>query len=346
MSLASPRVAVILPVYNAEKYIADAIRSVLGQTFTDLHLIVIDDGSTDRSGAIIDGFSDPRLRLIRLAANRGLVTALNTGIAQSASEFIARMDADDVSLPRRFDRQVAFLDSHPDVMMCGTWTRQFGFETGVRRPPVEPPHVRARLFFGFAISHPSIMMRRAFLDHHDLRYREECRHVEDYDLFLRAAAIGDLANLPEVLLQTHRHGDQVSVVHVQKQRRIETRLKAEQLRRLLPDATDEDAVFHAALLEEETPVPEFPRAEQWLVRLGEANRAGGLYDVKAFDEELYGAFNRLHARADVGLAEIRAFWRSPLASASGRRAADTARLCARAVQRLPRRLGRVVFKRV
>src|SRR5437016_3101798 len=103
-----PRIAVVLPVYNAEQYIGAAITSVLAQTFTDFELVVIDDGSEDRTGEVLTGFSDPRLRVLRFPENRGLVSALNAGIRESASEFIARMDADDICMPLRFERQVAF----------------------------------------------------------------------------------------------------------------------------------------------------------------------------------------------------------------------------------------------
>ncbi|MDO8793583.1 MAG: glycosyltransferase family 2 protein [Vicinamibacterales bacterium] len=345
MSLASPRIAVILPVYNAEAYVAEAIRSVLEQTYTDFRLIVIDDGSTDRSLQIVNGFSDPRVQLIRLAANQGLVSALNTGIAESASELIARMDADDVCLPGRFERQVAFLDAHPNVMICGTWTEVFGTQTCVRRPPSDPRRIQARLFFGFAMDHPSIMLRRAFLERHDLGYREEYRHVEDVDLFVRASACGDLANVPEVLLRTRAHDTEISAIHVNEQVDTEARLRIDLLRQLMPAATAEDAAFHVAMLEEEIPVSAFPGAEQWLARLGDTNRGAARYDVHAFNRELYGVFWCLHAKADLGIAEVVAFWRSPIASHSGRRVLDTMRLCGQAGHRFIRRVGRAVLGR-
>ena len=321
---------------------AEAIRSVLSQTYADFQLIVVDDGSTDRSRKIVERFTDPRLRLIRFDANQGVVAALNTGIAESDSEFVARMDADDVCLPRRFDRQVALLDSRPNVMMCGTWTRQFGDQTAVRRPPSDPRQVRARLFFGSAIGHPTIMTRRAFLDRHDLRYREEYPHVEDFDLFFRASALGDLANVPEVLLLNRAHGGEVTVVHQVEQARTENRLRVDQLRLLLPDVTVEEGVFHIAVLDGAIEAAALPRAEQWLLRLNDANRMRGLYDSGAFRRELRWLFRRLHvATGALGLRDIVSAWRSPLVEGYRDRITGSTGLLARAAARPVRRIWRL-----
>ncbi len=315
---------------------------MLDQTYTDFHLIVVDDGSTDRSRSIAEAFSDPRVLLIRSDVNLGVVAALNRGIAESASEFVARMDADDVCLPRRFERQVALLDAHPNVMLCGTWTRQFGDETSVRRPPADPAQVRARLFFGSAIGHPTIMTRRAFLERHGLQYREECRHVEDFDLFFRASALGDLANVPEILLLNRAHDGEVTVLHQQEQVRTETRLRVEQLRLLVPDVTNEESVFHVAVLDGAIPASDLSRAEQWLVRLGEANRTRGLYDPAAFRRELRWLFRRLHVATNaLGLSDIASGWWSPLADGYRDRLTDAAGLLARAAVRPIRRIGRI-----
>ncbi len=322
---------------------AEAIRSVLAQTYADFQLVIVDDGSTDRSSAIIDGFSDPRIQRIRLPGNRGLVTALNTGIAQSASEFVARMDADDVCLPRRFERQVALFDAHPNVVMCGTWVQQFGDETGVRRPPVEPRQVRAALFFCFALDHPSVMMRRSFLDRHGLLYRDEFRHVEDFDLYFRAAALGDLANVPEILLRTRAHDEEISVIHVQEQIRTEARLRIEQLRLLLPEATEEEGVFHIAVLDNAISSSALPRAVRWLIRLRDANRARGLYEPVAFRRELRWLFRRLHvATGALGVRDVVACWRSPLADGYQDRLATTAGVLVRSAVRPGRRVWRSV----
>lgn len=311
----TPRLAVLLPVYDGEKYVAEAIRSILDQTFADFDLIAIDDGSTDRSREILDGFSDSRLRIIRFPEHRGLVTALNRGIRGSRSELIVRMDADDICMPQRFERQVAFMNAHPEIAVCGTWTRQFGDKGGVLRPPIEPEQIRARLFFEWAMDHPSIMMRRAFLDRHKLGYDDEFRHVEDLDFFLRASALGNLANVPEVLMRTRAHAGETSIVHRREQAQTEARLRVRQLRLLMPLVTKMEEEFHIRIMSGELDPSNLPRAEQWLLRLDQANRERALYDGASFQRELRRQSYRLHAQAiGAGPLVLTSYRHSPLAA--------------------------------
>ena len=323
-----PRIAVVLPVYNGEKYLAEAVRSVLAQTFTDFELLAIDDGSTDRTAEVLSAFSDSRLRVLRLPEHRGLVEALNCGIRESRSELIARMDADDICLPRRFERQVAFLDAHPEVALCGTWTRQFGNGArAVSRPPVESKQIRARLFFGWAMDHPSIMMRRALLERHGLAYDDAFRHVEDFDFFIRASELTEVANLPEVLLRTREHDHNVSRVYRKEQVRTEARLFARQLRSLIPGATDEQEDFHVRIAATAIVASDLSRAHQWLLHLNEVNRASARYDAEAFRSELHRRSYDLHARAiRAGFTVLTSYWTSPLAGNTDNRVLECAAL--------------------
>jgi glycosyltransferase involved in cell wall biosynthesis len=116
-----PRISVVMSVYNGEKYLRQAIESILQQTYTDFEFIIIDDGSTDSSREIIQSYDDKRIRLVINEQNIGLTKSLNKGIRLAKGEFIARMDADDISLPQRFEKQVAYLDSHPEVGVLGTY---------------------------------------------------------------------------------------------------------------------------------------------------------------------------------------------------------------------------------
>ena len=115
-----------MPAYNAEKYINEAIDSILAQTFTDFEFIIIDDGSTDSTCAIVESYSDSRIRFFKNEHNLGVAATLNRGLDLARGEYIARMDADDISLPTRFEKQAAYMDSHPDVVVCGTGVECFG----------------------------------------------------------------------------------------------------------------------------------------------------------------------------------------------------------------------------
>jgi len=269
------------------------------------------------------------------------VTALNTGIGESRSEFIARMDADDICMPQRFERQVAFLRAHPQVGLCGTWIRSFGDETYDRRPPIKPEDVRARLFFGWAIDHPSIMMRRDCLEQYGLSYDDNFRHVEDFDFFIRAAEVTHLANVPEVLLHTRAHPQEVSVVHRAEQVPTEARLLVRQLRSLIPDASPVEQSFHLRVLTGTVDAPDLTRAKQWLVRLDRANRESSRYDQAAFRRELGRKLYDVHLRASsAGVRALASYWMSPLAGAPERPVLDSLKLVVRCVLSRPLRWRR------
>lgn len=197
------QISVILPAYNAERHIEEAVRSILTQSFSDFELIIIDDGSTDRTVERIKKFADPRVRLLENGVNRGIVFSLNRGIDQSHGRYIARMDADDIALPRRLERMVAFMDAHPAVGLCGSWARKF-IPYGPRwthRGATGAAELKAALLFATPFVHPSVMLRRSILEEHGLRYPEGYETAEDYRLWCEMAAVTDLATIPEVLLR-------------------------------------------------------------------------------------------------------------------------------------------------
>ena len=201
----SPAISIALPVCNAERYLAAAVSSILGQTFRDFELVAVDDGSTDGSLAILQNFarSDPRVQVIS-RPNTGIVGALNDAWRAARSPLVARMDADDISFPERFARQVAFLESHPSVVCLGA---AVVYLDSVGDPVKPCPRALAHAALeaallqgdGGALIHPAIMVRRSALAAVG-GYRPEAQYVEDLDLYLRLARLGRLANLPEPLL--------------------------------------------------------------------------------------------------------------------------------------------------
>ncbi len=211
-----PRVSVILPTYNGEKYLGLAVRSVLRQTFGDFELLVLDDGSTDTTPRILQRLaaSDERMRVISLP-HGGIVAALREGVRQARANLIARMDGDDICLPERFARQVEYLDAHPEVVVLGTnWVgidpagRPFWRS---RKFVTESAAIRASIERGTnPMLHPSVMFRPAAYERTGgYRFREDS--FEDHDLWKRLIAEGEFANLPEVLTLYRRHQRAVSV---------------------------------------------------------------------------------------------------------------------------------------
>lgn len=213
-----PKISVIMPVYNGEKYLSEAIKSILNQTESGFEFIIIDDGSTDNTKEIIDSISDSRIKYIK-ANHGGIVNALNLGIEVSSGVYIARMDADDISLQNRLKTQTEYLDQHADVAICGTWADiidEKGKITGEMIFPPEVIHVRD-LFLHNPFIHSSIMIRREVLISAGL-YKKNFRHVEDYELWSRVLPRYKGVNIPVKLLQYRKHSNQVTVTKQFKMR--------------------------------------------------------------------------------------------------------------------------------
>lgn len=211
--MTDPRVTVLLTVFNARPYVAEAVVSILRQTFSDLTCLCIDDGSNDGSGRVLDDLarSDARIRVIH-QANQGRVAALNRGLAEATSELIALMDADDVALPDRLEKQVAFLDRHPHVAAVGGAAEVFsdaGPTGAVMWPPTAPADIRAAVDRYCPMVNSAATFRRLVVVAAG-GYRRAFFDAEDYDLWMRLARSHDLANLPEIVVRYRVHPGQVS----------------------------------------------------------------------------------------------------------------------------------------
>jgi glycosyltransferase involved in cell wall biosynthesis len=199
-------VSVLLPTRNGETGIAAAIQSVLDQTYRNLELVVVDDGSTDRTATLLDSLAarDPRLRVIGLDAPVGLQRALNTGLANARGSLIARIDDDDLWIKReKLATQIAMIQSSQSLQLLGTGCEMYDPETGVRfvrEQPTGDHDIRRVLLSWNPFVHSSVMFyRNTALACGG--YSESCRHVEDYDLWLRLGLRGELANLPDVCVR-------------------------------------------------------------------------------------------------------------------------------------------------
>lgn len=206
----NPLVTVLLPVYNAELYIADAVESILKQTFRDFELLVINDGSTDKSSEIIRSFKDERIRLVENEINLRLIATLNKGIKLAKGTYIARMDADDISLPERLQKQVSFMETHPEVGVCGTWFEQLGNPGKIVKYPEEDAAIRIMMLYQTPFCHPSVILRKEVLEKNEILFSPDFIHGEDYEMWIRLSSHTRFANLPEVLLQYRLHENSVS----------------------------------------------------------------------------------------------------------------------------------------
>jgi len=202
----SPKVTVLMSVYNGEKYLKEAVESILNQTFRDFEFIIINDGSTDSTPAILAHYQqlDDRICVYH-QKNQGLIASLNRGCQLAQGKYIARMDADDVSLPERLARQVDYMEAHPEIGVLGTWIGPIDENSKPLRTwhpptPTSPGLVRWSLLFWNCVAHPSVVMRRDVIEPLGF-YRREAIHTEDYDLWARAWFTTQIANIPEILVR-------------------------------------------------------------------------------------------------------------------------------------------------
>jgi glycosyltransferase involved in cell wall biosynthesis len=243
-----PRISVIMPVYNNAIYLQDAVNTILLQTFNDLELIIIDDGSTDGSAGIIHEITDTRVRKIFHTENMGIVTSLNQGLDLAQGEYIARMDSDDVAALNRLEVQAYFMDQNPAIDICGT-----GYTTNYLGPvklnPMHHEEIKVWLLFNCCILHPSVMMRRRSIERLGIRYDYNYPHAEDYELWNRLSSSAQFANLPHNLMYYRPHEGQISNKHRAIQDHTARRIRERQLSQLGIQLSDEEYALMAKLAE-------------------------------------------------------------------------------------------------
>ena len=207
------KVTVLMTLYNKAPFVAEAARSVLEGSFTDLELLVVDDASTDGGPEVVLALNDPRVRLVRNERNSGRAASANRGYDEARGEYVAVLDADDVQHPERLRLQVAFMDAHPEVGICGSGARYFGARSGESFWPATDAECRGRLLFTDPVLYGSCMMRRSVMEAHGLRSNANWTlPAEDYLFTITWSAHAHYANLPQVLVdyrigeQNQRHG--------------------------------------------------------------------------------------------------------------------------------------------
>ncbi len=208
-------ISIVLPIYNAEKYLNECINSILEQTYAHFELIVVNDGSTDNSLNIINKYKDQRIKIIENKHN--FIKSLNLGIKEAKGAYIARMNADDIMLPHRLETQFNYMESNPKVDICGSWAKTFGSKSYIMKPPVHHQDIVLNLLLNNALLHSTIMMRKDAVyncPQYPNLYKQKYLYAEDYKLWTELAINGyRFANIPDVLLKYRRSDTQVTSVH-------------------------------------------------------------------------------------------------------------------------------------
>ncbi len=274
----SPLVTVIIPVFNRQEYVGQAIESILRQTYTNFELIVIDDGSSDGTCGIVRTYTDERVCLVRQDRNLGIPQTRNAGVRLARGEYVAFLDSDDVAYPRRLERQVSFLESNPDCAAVGAWVSWMDRDgrplSRIKRKPVSPRKIAAMRLLQQGIENSASMARTSIL--REFPHNEMCPISSDYELWARVAARYKLSNLPEVLVRRRLHVQQVTKMRADRVGQSRQAVYANQLSELGVPFTTDDLERHGSLRgmqkQKFTPDDSYVEwAEHWLLLLSKAN---------------------------------------------------------------------------
>lgn len=231
--LSNPKISVIMSVYNGLPYLKAAVRSILNQTHKNFEFIIVDDASNDGTWDYLKSFRDKRVKLVKNPKNLGLAKSLNIALRQAQGEYIARMDADDVSLPRRFERQIKFLTKNPDIDICGTWVNlidEAGKIIGEKKYPKRDSEIKKQLVWQLAIIHPTFMAKASFFKQLS-GYNPEFDLAEEYELLMRASNNFKMANIGQKLLLWRLHQNRRSRQEMRKMDLVDLKIKLEYLKR-------------------------------------------------------------------------------------------------------------------
>lgn len=235
-----PTLSILMPVYKTATYLQEAIDSMLSQSFSDFELIVLDDCSPDNAEEILDRYDDPRIVRYIGTQNHGLAHVLNIGMDMARGKYVARMDSDDISLPERFETQIYYLESHPDVDLCSCGMKLFGAKDGTWVRESDPEMVKITALFFSPILHASSVWRKDSFDRCSLRFKQEMVPAEDYDLWCRALVHGlRMVNLPDCLYLYRIRPDQATE-NTERTSSKEIDVRKDFLHSVFPSATAAD----------------------------------------------------------------------------------------------------------
>jgi glycosyltransferase involved in cell wall biosynthesis len=266
-------ISILMPVFNGEKYLKESIQSVLDQTYTNFELICLNDGSTDNSVAIINSFTDSRIKLYHNEVNKGLGYTRNRCIELASGTYLAMLDCDDIALPNRLHIQVSYLDLHPEVGICSGNVISIDEKgipvSGPWWQPTDVP-IEWEIFWSNPVAQPTVMLRKSILIKHNLRYDGRCAPAEDYDLWCKMALLTKMYRLDDILIYYRIHTSSAfhsnmrkafmqGIVSSQNLAQAITNKKVSHVHRELtiyPEAMGESAIFYR-----------YTEAEKWMKSL-------------------------------------------------------------------------------
>ena len=238
-----PLVTVLMPVFNSEKHLKEAIESILNQSYTNFIFLIINDGSTDLSEAIILSYQDERIRYVKNSENIQLIATLNKGIDLINTKYIARMDADDIAHPERLEKQISFLEKNPDCIVCGSYYQFIGQSEEIIHLPIINDQIKFQLLYFNPFCHPSTVIRTSVFQEKNIKFNTEYKYAEDYFLWTELALKGEFYNIPEVLLYYRKHANQISSIFKEEQKQIDAKIQVNYLKTLTNNLIDKNILY-------------------------------------------------------------------------------------------------------
>lgn len=286
------KITVLMSVYNGATHLREAINSVLTQTISNFEFLIIDDGSSDNSLEIIEGYDDSRIRVIKNRDNIGLTRSLNKGLKLARGEYIARIDCDDICLPSRLERQLEFMSQNPEIGVCGSWVIVMK-ESGeyLRKFPVSHDEIQCFMLFKTPLAHPSGMIRKQVLTRNQLKYDPYFKYGQDMDLWDKCAMVCQMHNIDEPLIKYREHANQVGKKHRGEQKFFSNSVRKNILKRsgLLKSSQVEEAHQYLCI-SSKINRESLDRLQFWLSQLKSSNDKQKFYPEPIFSQVLSWRF--------------------------------------------------------
>ena len=309
--MSAPTISVVMPVYNSEKYLYEAIDSILNQTYTNFEFIILNDGSIDKIEEIILSYDDQRIVYVKNEENLQIVKTLNKGISLAKGKYIARMDADDISLPERLERQIEFMESNPDIDVCGTGYIALGKKRFIFKPLKKHEYIKIKLLFTSPLAHPTVLMKKEIFD--DYQYDEGYPKAEDYALWIQLINHFTFANISDPLLYYRIHDNQTTVKYDTLQLDSTRKVMKKYLANIMPE---KDILESNVLLHQDISLRkrvDIDLAEDWLLKLIKNNNDKAFFSQDILTENIFELWrSQCFSQTGLGLSLLNKFYKSEL----------------------------------
>jgi len=281
-----PRVTVLMPTYNVAPYVREAIDSVLQQTYHDFELLVIDDCSTDNTVEVVRNIDDPRIHIVQNEKNVGLAENLNRGLSHITTEYVARMDGDDIAETFWLEREVAILDNHPDIGICSGGFERFGTVKSLVRFPEHHEDCLANMLFECSVIVPTFRM--SLYRDHGLRYSTEAFPAEDYRFWAECLRVTRIYNIQETLFHYRMHPTQICSARREEQQRKVAQVRRYMLEWLSEDFNEEEQTYYTGqfMTPQIASKQDYQERKAFCRKMIEKNRSMGHFDEEALRRRL------------------------------------------------------------